>query len=57
MLKMDVFAPMPMASDKIAANVNPGLLASIRTAYAKSLAKVFMCPPTPYGEGHSRVQL
>src|ERR1700685_106984 len=48
MLKMDVFAPIPMASDKIAANVNPGLLARVRTACPKSLAKVFMCQPTPY---------
>jgi hypothetical protein len=32
MLKIDVFAPIPIASDKIAAKLNPGLLANIRTA-------------------------
>jgi len=32
MLKMDVFAPMPMARDKIAAKVKLGLLASMRAA-------------------------
>jgi hypothetical protein len=32
MLKMDVFAPMPIVRDKIAAKVKPGFLASIRAA-------------------------
>jgi hypothetical protein len=29
---MDVFAPIPIASDKIAASVNPGFLANARKA-------------------------
>jgi hypothetical protein len=32
MLKMDVFAPIPMARDNIAATANPGFLVSIRAA-------------------------
>ncbi len=32
MLKIDVFAPMPMASDKTAASANPGFLANARIA-------------------------
>jgi hypothetical protein len=40
MLKIDVFAPMPMARDNIATKAKPGFLVSIRAAYAISLATV-----------------
>ena len=40
MLKMAVVAPMPMANDKIAATVKPGLLPKARKAYRRSRARV-----------------
>src|SRR6478736_8968698 len=40
MLKMAVVAPMPMANDKIAAAVNPGLLPKALKAYRRSRARV-----------------
>jgi hypothetical protein len=42
MLKIDVFAPIPMARDKIAAKVKPGPLPNIRTAYVTSFTSAFM---------------
>jgi len=40
MLKMAAVAPMPMANDKIAAAVNPGLLPKALRAYRISRASV-----------------
>src|ERR1051325_11999218 len=40
MLKMAVFAPMPIASDRIAATVKPGLFLKARKAYRRSRARV-----------------
>src|SRR6185295_5317933 len=41
-LKIDVFAPIPMASDSSAATVKPGFLTNPRTAYRRFRASVFM---------------
>jgi len=40
MLKMAVVAPMPMANDKIAAAINPGLLPKALKAYRRSRARM-----------------
>jgi hypothetical protein len=44
---MEVFAPIPIASDNSAASANPGFFANVRTAYRMSCAKVFM-ETTPF---------
>src|SRR5579871_4329089 len=41
-LKMEVFAPMPIASDNTAASVNQGLLANERRANRMSCIQVFI---------------
>src|SRR6185295_849197 len=41
-LKIDVLAPIPMASDSSAAAVKPGFLTNPRTAYRRFRASVFM---------------